>query len=126
MAKQIADIDGVLFGTKQLKEKYFQLGESYLNLNCGSYGTVTKLVNALQQEYHLKQESHPDNWFRTLLFENMQKCRHFIADFIHAPLDNIVLVENASTAVNSILRSYAFKVYSSMYNSINVPYHACK
>ena len=104
------DKDGIAFGSKLLKEKYFNLDEFYLNLNCGSYGTVPKEVNKLQQEYHLKQEAHPDNWFRKLLFEHMKYSRHFVANFIKAPVDTVVLVENASTAVNSLLRSYPFKV----------------
>ena len=50
-------------------------------------------------------ESRPDQWFREDYFRLVDKARERIADYVAAPAESLVLVENASSAVNSVLRS---------------------
>lgn len=52
-----------------------------------------------------QQESYPDRWFRISYYNYIDIARQYIATFISALLDDVVLVENASSAVNSILRT---------------------
>jgi hypothetical protein len=106
---EFVDLDGTPYG-HQLKAKYFYLGEDYLNLNAGSYGTVPRPVKEAQDKFFLMQERHPDKWFRKTMFDYIAQSRGAVARFINAPVEDIVLVENASSAVNSLLRSYDFKV----------------
>lgn len=55
-------------------------------------------------------EAYPDRWFRETYVPLIDKGRQLIADMIHAELQDVVLVENVSSAINSILRSYPFNV----------------
>ena len=96
--------DGTCFG-KDLREKYFLLAEGFYNLNHGSFGTVPRPVSLRQHEYFLEQEAYPDTWFRKSYYDYIDKSRELVAGLIHARVDDVVLVENASNAVNSILRS---------------------
>jgi hypothetical protein len=55
-------------------------------------------------------ESHPDRWFRKSFFEYIDVSRELIARFIGAGSEGLVLLESASTAFNSIVRSMAYEV----------------
>ena len=54
-------------------------------------------------------ESHPDTWFRKSYYDYVDASRELIASFVNASAEGLVLVENASSAVNSILRSLGLK-----------------
>ena len=92
---------------KQLKSLFY-LGD-YTNLNHGSFGAVPKEIVAKQFEYTLEQEKHPDIWFRHGYYEHINLSRNTLADLINADKDDIVLVENASAAINCVLRSNTLK-----------------
>ena len=98
------DLDGTCYG-HDLKAKYFFLNDSFCNLNHGSFGTVPKPVYAAQFNYFLEQESFPDTWFRQSYYEKINITRSSVAELVNADEEDLVLVENASSAVNSILRS---------------------
>mmetsp|Transcript_28645 Transcript_28645/g.40834 ORF Transcript_28645/g.40834 Transcript_28645/m.40834 type:complete len:420 (+) Transcript_28645:1144-2403(+) len=102
------DLEGTCFG-HDLKRKYFYLNDSFCNLNHGSFGTVPKTVAATQFNHFLEQESFPDTWFRQTYYEYINNTRTALANLVNANVDDLVLVENASSAVNSILRSLGFK-----------------
>lgn len=97
------------FGHKLLNEQ-FSLRKDIVNLNHGSFGTVPKFVMANHIENLQVQESFPEIWFRETIYEVISKSREAIAQLVHANVEEIVLVENASYAVNSILRSFPFEV----------------
>lgn len=92
------------------------LGELFLlkpglrNFNHGSFGTVPKpVMKALVDLLH-EEESFPDEWFRETYLAYLVRSREAIARLIQANLDDVVMVENASYAVNSVLRSFPFQV----------------
>lgn len=101
------DLEGTCYG-HDLKKKYFYLNDSFCNLNHGSFGTVPKPVAAAQFNHFLEQEGFPDTWFRQTYYEYIKESRTAIANLVNANVDDLVLVENASSAVNSILRSIGF------------------
>lgn len=101
--------DGISFG-ESIRSQKFMLDPSMSHLNHGSFGTVPKDIFARQIEYLQEQESFPDKWFRTSYCEYMNQSRSVIGDLINGSPSNIVLVENASSAVNSLLRSFKWKV----------------
>ena len=74
------------------------------------FTVVPKAVAKAQYNYFLEQESHPDTWFRVSYYDYVDTSRKMLASLINAIVDDIVLVENASAAVNSVLRSLGFKV----------------
>uniref|UniRef100_A0A7S1YTA7 Aminotransferase class V domain-containing protein n=1 Tax=Trieres chinensis TaxID=1514140 RepID=A0A7S1YTA7_TRICV len=100
--------DGTRYG-RDLKARMFYLSPTYVNLNHGSYGTVPRPVKAVQDDLFLLQESRPDAWFRKEYYRRLDDARGRIASYVGASEDDVVLVENASSAVNSVLRSMPFE-----------------
>jgi isopenicillin-N epimerase len=100
--------DGTCFG-KDVREKFFYFADKFINFNHGSFGAVAKPVYEKQTELFLKQEAYPDTWFRKQMYDFIYDSRAMIADFVKASVNDTVLVENASSAVNSILRSLQFQ-----------------
>jgi len=96
-------------------EKLFQLGsdirseflveEGTVFTNHGSYGTVPNPV--LEERFRLlrKTELNPDRWFRSELKELYDKNLNTLAEFVGANPNNLVFVENATTAVNTIVKN---------------------
>lgn len=91
-----------------LIREHFQLSPGFTNLNHGSFGATPKVVTARQIELMALQEAHPDRWFRKTYYEFIAASRARLAALVNAPLEDLVLIENASAAVNSVLRSYPF------------------
>lgn len=96
------------FGHSLLSE--FDLDPQYTNLNHGSFGCVPTAVRLAHQSLQLEQERRPDAWFRNTYISRMAAMRTQLAEYVGADVDDLVLVENASSAVNSVLASYEFKV----------------
>jgi len=84
----------------------FLLDPAYINLNHGSFGTVARSVLEAQQGYVLQQEARPDPWFRDTYLTLLAQTRDLLAQECGLPdSSGLVLLENASAAVNSIFRS---------------------
>ena len=94
----------------KLRDEHFQLYPGLVNLNHGSFGTVPRTVMAAQINFMAKQESCPELWFRERYQLEIINARRSIAALISAEVDDVVLVENASYAINGLLRSYPFQV----------------
>ncbi|RYH20139.1 hypothetical protein EON65_24435 [archaeon] len=93
-----------------LKKKHFLLREDLVNFNHGSFGAVPKCVmNELIRLLH-EVESFPDLWFRDTMYRLEDRSRELVAELIHADKEDVVMVENASYAINSVLRSFPFQV----------------
>ncbi|CAF3991928.1 unnamed protein product [Rotaria sp. Silwood2] len=87
----------------------FSLDPSYININHGSYGSAPKYVHDKLREYQLKAERNPDRWFRLDLQIEMENLRKKLSKYINCDPDNLVILENASAGVNSILKSLKFQ-----------------
>ena len=87
----------------------FHLSKNYLNLNHGSFGTTSKYVIDKQQEYVLQMEAKPDIWFRDTFYTLIDVAREETAKAVNVTADNLVLLENASSAVNGVFRSLDLK-----------------
>lgn len=103
------DADCTSYG-HALKDKYFLLEKEYCNLNHGSYGTVPRPVLERQQQFHLEQEARPDAWFRENYFKHIERARAALAEVVGSSVQNLVLVENASSAITSVVRSLGLQV----------------
>lgn len=92
------------FGNQQLKN--FLIDPDYLNMNHGSFGTVSRQVLVAQQNYILQQEARPDPWFRKTYKDLLAKTRDLVAKECGlSDSSGLVMLENASAAVNAIFRS---------------------
>ena len=79
---------------------------NYTNFNHGSFGACPKRVLGYQSALRLQQEQQPDLWMRSHYKQLLKDVRKDVASLINADSsDNVVLLESASTAVNSVLRS---------------------
>ncbi|CAF4905305.1 unnamed protein product [Rotaria sp. Silwood1] len=87
----------------------FSLDPSYININHGSYGSAPKYVHDKLREYQLKAEHNPDRWFRLDLQIEMENLRKKLSKYINCDPDDLVILENASAGVNSILKSLKFQ-----------------
>ncbi|CAL1535088.1 unnamed protein product [Lymnaea stagnalis] len=104
----VKGLDDVKFG-QDIRRKEFLLQPDIAFLNHGSYGTVPRRIFDMQIKYNLERERHPDFWFRLNCKYYFDKSRKAVADFIGADVDNLMLVDNATTALNTAVKSYPFK-----------------
>merc|ERR1712159_621938 len=88
--------------------EHFQLQKGYHNFNHGSFGAVPKVVGDAHYALLREVEALPDNWFRGGYQAKLNVVRATLAEYVGADPANIVFVENASSGVNSVLRSLAF------------------
>ena len=79
-------------------------------MNQGSYGVTPAEVTVAAARHRATAELCPDDWFRRGLYEALDSTRARIARYVNAPdPDDIVFVDNASSAVNAVLRSLRFE-----------------
>jgi selenocysteine lyase/cysteine desulfurase len=93
----------------------FGLEQSYTQLNHGSFGVCPPDVNDTRKALLDHVETNPDAWighhgpeksYRPL----MNEAKELIAKELHIPsVDDIVLVENASSGINAVMRSFPWR-----------------
>ncbi|KAI8982537.1 pyridoxal phosphate-dependent transferase [Pilobolus umbonatus] len=90
-------------------KKEFPFEKNYIPINHGSFGSYPTSLTSLIQETKKRIEENPDLVCRlelpSLLKENLKP----ISQLIHCDVEDISFSLNASTAMNSILRSYPFQ-----------------
>ncbi|KAG9531348.1 PLP-dependent transferase, partial [Aureobasidium melanogenum] len=90
--------------------KHFAFDNGYINLNHGSYGTHPIEVRSVHRKYQERAEARPDTFVRYELRTRLLKeARKAIADYVHASLETCVLVPNASTGIDTVLRNLTFE-----------------
>lgn len=105
--KHLEEIEAVPFGYP-MKKKYFKFGDT-VNLNHGSFGNCAQPV--LKAKFNLFEEvlEFPDAFFKYNIFSYMKENRQVAAELLDAELENLVLVPNATSAINTVLRSIPLK-----------------
>ncbi|XP_071097300.1 uncharacterized protein [Haliotis cracherodii] len=100
--------DAVEFGAEMREENFsFQEGETFLNH--GSYGSVPKCVQQVRLRFLDEMERHSDDWYRRNVYKYWQESQKAAADFMHCDPQDLVFVENATTGINTILKSCRYK-----------------
>ncbi|CAF2047396.1 unnamed protein product [Rotaria magnacalcarata] len=70
------------------------------------YPFAPTYVHKKLQEYQLKDEYNPDRWFRLDAQVAMEKLRQkVLSKYVNCDPDDLVILDNVSTAINSILKS---------------------
>ncbi|KAF9035625.1 pyridoxal phosphate-dependent transferase [Panaeolus papilionaceus] len=87
----------------------YSLDPEYLNLNNGSYGTTPKPVTQAIEELTLRVERSPDLFHRVEYQPMLKNVRARLADFVGAKTEEIMLVNNASMGINTILRNFQWE-----------------
>lgn len=107
-SKEVKSKDGkvVKFGKGVLKDFMFEKG--FQNLNHGSFGTYPTVVRDALRSYQDAAEARPDTFIRYMYPNLLDNSRAALSTLLHAPLSTIVLIPNATTALNTILRNLTF------------------
>ncbi|HEY8191726.1 MAG TPA: aminotransferase class V-fold PLP-dependent enzyme, partial [Alphaproteobacteria bacterium] len=79
-----------------------------LYMNHGSFGAAPKAVNDLKMELECEMTRDPQGHFWNELRESYDEARQTIAAFVNAPVADVVLLDNATEALNVVLKSRHF------------------
>lgn len=88
---------------------HFLYQSSYTPLNHGSFGTYPASVRDRLRQVQDLVEASPDKFLRYSFPELLDASRGAIAKFLGVEIDECVFVPNATTAVNTVLRSLVFE-----------------
>ena len=100
--------------------KHWNLEPSRIFLNHGSFGACPEFVMKEQRKWQDQMESEPVRFFEDEMPLLLKQSRDALADFLSCSSEDLALVPNATTGVNTILRSLIF----SKGDEILVPDHA--
>ncbi|KAI9849742.1 MAG: hypothetical protein M1838_006278 [Thelocarpon superellum] len=89
--------------------KHFLFDDKYINLNHGSFGTYPAPVLHALQRYQVLCEKRPDPFIRYTYPADLDRSRADLASLLHVPVEEVVLVPNATTGVNTVLRSLTYQ-----------------
>lgn len=105
--------------------KYWGLDKNIIFLNHGSFGSCPIPVLNKQNEFRKKLESEPVRFFTREYEKLYYNSKKALADFVNCDYEDIVFVNNATTGVNTILKSYDFNAGDEILIT-NQIYPACK
>ncbi|TBU55573.1 PLP-dependent transferase [Dichomitus squalens] len=88
---------------------YFALDEDYVNLNHGSYGSLPLPLIFKINELSYEIERNPDKFHRLTFRPEVERSREAVAKLVGAEADEIVLVPNATHALNVVLRNFEWR-----------------
>ncbi len=102
----------------------WHLREDVIFLNHGSFGACPKSILAEQRKLQEQMESEPVDFLLRDLEDLLDRNRHALGSFIGAEPEKLVFVPNATTAVNSIVRSLPLARGGNVVSTTHV-YNAC-
>lgn len=94
-------------------------------LNHGSFGACPQRVLEVQNEWRARLERQPLQFLVRELEQELDTAREALAQFVGTDADDLVFVPNATSGVNSILRSLEFKPGDELLVT-NHEYNACR
>ena len=100
--------------------KHWNLETARVFLNHGSFGACPDFVIEEQRKWQNQMESEPVRFFEDEMPSLLKQARNVLADFLSCSSEDLALVPNATTGVNTVLRSLIF----SEGDEILVPNHA--
>ncbi len=106
-------------------QRFWSLDPAVTFLNHGSYGACPLPVLEAQQRSRSQLEHQPLRFFMREYEELLDAARNQLAAFVGAEADELVFVPNATTGVNSVLRSLSFSPDDELLTT-NLEYNACR
>jgi len=106
VALDLSTLDGMPFGHPM--RALFQLEPDMAFLNNGSYGACPTAVLDAQDEIRRGMERQPVAFFAHFVPGQLRAAAARLAEFLGAPAEEIVFVENATAGMNAVLRSLSF------------------
>ncbi|QXD25433.1 aminotransferase class V-fold PLP-dependent enzyme [Opitutia bacterium ISCC 51] len=103
----------------------FALDPNLVFLNHGSFGACPHEVLAYQSELRQRMERQPVHFFQREMEALLDEARSAVSEFVGCDSDDLVFVANATSGVNTILRSIPFEPGDELLVS-NHEYNACR
>jgi isopenicillin-N epimerase len=100
------------------------LDDSVTFLNHGSFGACPVAVIERQRQYQAEMERHPIQFMMRRRPQLMDESRQTLADFVGCRREDLVFVNNATTAVNAVLTSLDLKPGDQLLTTNHI-YNAC-
>src|SRR5690349_13312040 len=94
------------FGQRLRREFRLEPGVDFINH--GSFGAPPVAVLADAERWRARMEANPDDFLRNALPAALRAAAAELARFLHAEPADLVFVDNATAAVNAVLRSLQF------------------
>ncbi len=91
-----------------MRDQHFAFDPAYTPLNHGSYGAFPVAIRDYQRASQDRVEARSDPYIRFTIPELLNKSRVAAASLSGAPMDDVVFVPNATTAINTVLRNLQF------------------
>ncbi len=104
---------------------HWLLDPNVVFLNHGSFGACPKPVLVRQQELRDLMEREPLRFLDGAYYELLAVSRRDLAAFVGAQADDLAFVSNATSGVNTVLRSLSFKPGDQLL-VVDQAYNACK
>jgi selenocysteine lyase/cysteine desulfurase len=89
---------------------WFCLEPDTVFTNHGSYGACPQKILAKKRQLQAEMDRNPDKWFRYTSFDLWTRNIQSLAAHFKAPAENLLICENATEAINSILKSIEFNL----------------
>lgn len=105
--------------------QHWRLDPDVVFLNHGSFGATPTAVLEYQSELRARMEAEPVKFFVRDLMDLLEPVRDQAAAFVGCSPDDFVFVTNATTGVNTVLRSIPFQAGDEIVLT-NHEYNACR
>lgn len=92
-----------------MRQACFSFAPGYVPLNHGSFGTYPTSVFKQLQAFQRASEAKPDHFIRYEIPRQLDESRGAIASFLRVPVAEVVFIPNATTGVNTVLRSLQYQ-----------------
>ena len=106
-------------------KQHWLLSKEIVFLNHGSFGACPREVLEAQRHLREEMESAPVQFLARKHDERLDAARHGIAGFLGTDPADLVFVTNATTAVNSVVRSLDFNPGDEILTT-SLDYNACR
>ncbi|KAJ3558261.1 hypothetical protein NP233_g11541 [Leucocoprinus birnbaumii] len=93
---------------RQLKE-LFPLDQDYIHLNHGGYGSAPCVVQQAARDLSREIEAQPDKFYKLEFLPRLNGVRERLAKMVKAHPSEIVLIQNNSTGINTVMRNFEWQ-----------------
>lgn len=122
---KVPDLRMEPFGT-EFKNKHFTLLDpEVVPVNHGSYGTTPTSVIESQIQACREHEKYPDDFEQFQVFDIYKDQINYLATYLGLNGENLVLVSNATAAINTVLRSIPWDFSKDTILLHSTTYQAC-
>ena len=88
--------------------KHWELDQNCVFLNHGSFGATPVFIRNEQQKWQDLLEDEPVRFYEDLAMDYMANSRKALAMMLECDAEDLALIENATSGVNTVLRSLVF------------------